>query len=290
MERMKMNIHNVKIELVLPVFLGCLGALFFCAMIPALGSLGNCFGKPNDPAPVQEEISAPRDLLFFARAEDEGRDYIKEMYLEPELQKWVIDFFVDVCSSQEIAEVILVNAGAFDIPPALAFALSWEESRFNPNAVNRKNRDGSIDRGLFQLNNRSFPQLETQAFFDPKVSAWYGMGHLRHCLDTGGTEIAALAMYNAGTGKVRTTGAPKITLDYINRILENRRKIEIRFQNRLRHEAETRIAGRSPGTGADEHIDLLREEFAEKVSSAQGQPRFMRLTPLRGQKSFTPSL
>ena len=219
-----MSIHEENIELILPLFFGCMGALFLCG------------------------------------------------------------FFAGLCGSEEIAEVILANAGVFNIPPALAFALSWEESRFNPNAVNRKNRDESIDRGLFQLNSRSFPQLETQVFFDPKVNAWHGMGHLRHCLDTGGTEIAALAMYNAGTGKIKTTGAPKVTLDYINRILENRRKIEIRFQNRLRHEAETRIAGSPAGAETDEHIDLLREEFAEKVSAVSGPSRFVRLAPLAGSR------
>jgi hypothetical protein len=282
---MKMSIHEEKIELILPLFFGCMGALFLCAMI-TVHPAANRFGRQAEPVPASEEVSAAaRGLLFFAAgAEDESRDYIKEMYREPELQKWVTGFFAGLCGSEEIAEVILANAAAFDIPPALAFALSWEESHFNPNAVNRKNRDESIDRGLFQLNNRSFPQLETQAFFDPKVNAWHGMGHLRHCLDTGGTEIAALAMYNAGTGKVRTTGAPKVTLDYINRILENRRKIEIRFQNRLRHEAEIRIAGIPAGAETDEHIDLLKEEFAEKVSAVRGQPRFVRLAPLAGSR------
>ena len=55
------------------------------------------------------------------------------------------------------------------------------------------------------------------------------MSHLRFCLDTGGSEIAALAMYNAGTGRVNSTGTPRSTLDYVNRILENRLTIEKRF-------------------------------------------------------------
>jgi len=95
--------------------------------------------------------------------------------------------------------------------------------------VNTKNRDGSIDRGLFQLNNRTFPHLELQAYFSPDVNSWHGMSHLRFCLDTGRTEIAALAMYNAGTGRVSVSGTPKTTLDYISRILENKSKIENSF-------------------------------------------------------------
>jgi len=79
------------------------------------------------------------------------------------------------------------------------------------------------------LNNRTFPHLELQAFFSPELNSWHGMSHLRYCIDTGRSEIAALAMYNAGAGRVTSSGAPKATLDYISRILENRNKIENSF-------------------------------------------------------------
>jgi hypothetical protein len=36
-------------------------------------------------------------------------------------------------------------------------------------------------------------------------------------------------MYNAGTGRVRSGGTPKMTLDYISRILDRERKIEELF-------------------------------------------------------------
>jgi len=49
-------------------------------------------------------------------------------------------------------------------------------------------------------------------------------------------------MYNAGTGRVKTSGAPEVTLSYISRILENRRKIESHFHARLIKEEEIRIA------------------------------------------------
>jgi hypothetical protein len=114
--------------------------------------------------------------------------------------------------------------------------------------MNRHNRDGSIDRGLFQLNNRSFPNLENSAFFDIKSNARYGISHLRHCLDSGGSEISALAMYNAGAGRVSTSGAPKVTLDYISRILENRGRLESRFHAMLIKEEEDRMAEKARNT------------------------------------------
>jgi len=234
--RMK-DLYFKKIECVIPVFLGCLGALVFCALFAARGinrqpgllagpltdNKADLFNGPDGKPMVTGGGS------FFTKDNLEQKDHIRELYRQPESRQLVIDFFTDLCPSREIAEAILANADWFNVPPALAFALAWEESQLNPLAVNTKNRDGSIDRGLFQLNNRTFPQLELQAFFSPDVNSWHGMSHLRFCLDTGRTEIAALAMYNAGAGRVTSTGTPKSTLDYIHRILENKNKIENSF-------------------------------------------------------------
>jgi hypothetical protein len=223
-------------EYVVPVFLGCLGALVFCALIAAQGldPRPNLLANPLDnKAALFDDVDGKPMVTegghFFTKVKLEQRDHIRELYHQPESRELVIDFFTELCPSREVAEVILASADWFNIPPALAFALAWEESQLNPLAVNTKNRDGSIDRGLFQLNNRSFPHLELQAYFSPEVNSWHGMSHLRYCLDTGRTEIAALAMYNAGTGRVTSSGAPKSTLDYISRILENKNKIENKF-------------------------------------------------------------
>jgi len=232
-------LHLEKIELKMPLFFGCLGSLVFCALL--------AIRLPGPPASIDaESLDAPLEVAdvmevagegsetavnaqFFVRSRPQSSDRILELYRQSQAQGYVIDFFAEICPGAGVAEAVLANADRFDIAPALAFSLGWEESRLNPLAVNTENRDGSIDRGLFQLNNRSFPRLDLQSFFSPAVNAYYAMGHLRHCLDIGGTEIAALAMYNAGTGRVRNTGTPKTTLDYISRILENRRDLESRF-------------------------------------------------------------
>jgi hypothetical protein len=223
-----------KIECVLPVFLGCLGSLVFCALAAVQGT--DTRGYPACPEMKQQAalFDGPEEKPalsgnLFTKTKLEQQDHTLELYRGTESRELVVDFFTQLCPSREIAEAILVGADWFNIPAPLAFALAWEESQFNPLAVNAKNRDGSIDRGLFQLNNRTFPQMELQAFFSPDVNSWHGMSHLRYCLDTGSTEVAALAIYNAGAGRVGTSGAPKSTLDYISRILDNKRKIENSF-------------------------------------------------------------
>jgi hypothetical protein len=268
---MNLHLNNVKMEQIVPVFFGCLCSLVVCTLL-AVRQLDVFFPKPAETAvanasanadelasvllsPETETVSAsvdadivanvvvypevfqeiffePETVGIFTDPGIERRDVIQGWYRRVETRILVIKYFTEICPTREIAETILIYADLFEIPPALALALAWEESRLNPRAVNNKNKDGSTDRGLFQLNNRSFPRLELHAFFNPEVSAQYGIGHLRFCLDTGGTEIAALAMYNAGTVWVRTPGPPRSTLDYISRILENRLKIENRFRER----------------------------------------------------------
>jgi hypothetical protein len=190
------------------------------------------------PETVIAEISAPVEpsLSFeglspaFLREPESQIDPVMDAYRNPETRVWVTAFFERICGSHKIAQAILEAAERYSIPPSLAFALSWEESRFNFRAVNRKNRDESIDRGLFQLNNKSFPKLGEAEFFDPRLNAFYGMAHLRICIDMGGSEIAALAMYNAGTGRVRSGGTPYQTLNYTAKVISTRAKIDKVFQ------------------------------------------------------------
>ena len=174
-----------------------------------------------------EEASAKLAALVLNMEEEP--DIILHSYLDPALREGVVAFFRDITGSSEVAEAVLSNAVAFDIPPALAFALCWEESRYKPRAINR-NLNDTVDRGLFQLNNASFPKLTVEDFYDPGENARLGLAHLRWCLNTAGTEVAGLAMYNAGTVRVRSAGTPKKTLDYISRILKHQRKMEELFK------------------------------------------------------------
>jgi hypothetical protein len=189
-----------------------------------------------DPAPPAAFSAIPAGLVSSPGAEVPAFFGVPERgdpllaYYEDELARdRLIAFFGMITGSGELAGVILAQARSNRVPLALAFALGWEESRYDPRAVNRRNRNKTVDRGLFQLNSASFPHLAERDFFDPALNARYGLAHLRWCLDDGGSEVAGLAMYNAGRGRVRSGATPKVTLDYVSRILENRRKIEELF-------------------------------------------------------------
>lgn len=154
-------------------------------------------------------------------------DIIADYYRDTATRARVVEFFSSLTRSERVARAILENAERFGIPPGLAFALAYEESRYQVAAVN--DNGDSQDRGLFQLNTKSFPDLGPAEVFNPDINARYGLAHLEFCLRTGGNEIAALAMYNAGAHRVTKGGTPRRTLDYIYRITKYEENITSLF-------------------------------------------------------------
>ena len=174
----------------------------------------------------QDDIS--EFVLDTSKKEDQGLKY----YRQAESKAAVEWFYARITGSTEIASAVLKEADANDIPLSLAFALAHTESSYKVNAYH-KNTNGTIDRGLFQLNNTSFPKLTETEFYDPAVSAKYGLAHLKFCITTAGNEIAGLAMYNAGTVKVRRNGTPQITLNYISQIEHYKAALEENFESEV---------------------------------------------------------
>ena len=164
----------------------------------------------------------------YSPEDDEGL----ALYRQPQSRPAVEWFYTHVTSNREVALAILENADKNDIPLSLAFSLAFVESRFKADAVN-SNKNATIDRGLFQLNSATFPKLTETEFFDPKVSAKYGMSHLRYCMDVAGNEITALAMYNAGTARVKQNKTPQHTLNYVAKISNYRGRLESKFSTEV---------------------------------------------------------
>jgi len=152
------------------------------------------------------------------------------LYRIPFTRPLVESYYIHVTGSERISRAILAAADGHDIPLPLAFSLAWGESSYRVHAVNRNS--GSVDRGLFQLNSRTFAFLTEDQLYSPEVNARYGLAHLRFCLDEGKSELVALAMYNAGTARVRR-GTPYSTLNHVARIMEYRQELERSFEGML---------------------------------------------------------
>ena len=164
-------------------------------------------------------------VIDHASKEDEGLKF----YRNPEFKDSVEWFYNQITGNEFITDAILQYADKNEIPLSLAFSLAYSESSYNPRAIN-KNTNVSIDRGLFQLNNNSFPDLIEEEYFDPYISAKYGLSHLRFCLDTAGNEVAALAMYNAGTRRVKNGETPQVTLNYVSKIMDYKEGLDDLFE------------------------------------------------------------
>ncbi len=168
--------------------------------------------------------------------DDFSSDYSSEndkglaLYRQPLSRPVVEWFYTHITNNREVALAILENADKNAIPLSLAFSLAYVESNYKPNAVN-KNTNHTIDRGVFQLNSASFPKLTEEDFFDPNISAKYGMSHLRYCMDIAGNDITALAMYNAGASRVKANKTPQRTLTYVAKISNYRSQLEAKFEN-----------------------------------------------------------
>lgn len=173
--------------------------------------LTGCLAQP-EAAPAPPELAQRDSYELFLRdimhrnPSEEGPD--------------LLEYYSGVTGNRELAALIIRESEKNGVETALAFALAFTESSFNPQAVNR-NRS-SVDRGVFQLNSRSFPHLSEKEFFDPQVNVPLGVAYLRYCLDTGVNEVTALAMYNAGPNRVKSSRTPMMTLKYVDRVLSYR--------------------------------------------------------------------
>jgi soluble lytic murein transglycosylase-like protein len=156
---------------------------------------------------------------------------LDKAFYDPDYASSVGAFLRRKVGSARISEILIEETRARDLPISLTIALAWAESGFDPLAVNRN--EITVDRGLFQLNDRSFPDLREEDFFDPAVNARHGIAYLKYCLDRGTNEITALAMYNAGPRRVAERGAPQITLNYIDKILSYRNRLDEEFRESL---------------------------------------------------------
>lgn len=170
------------------------------------------------------------DFLNISAASSDDKGL--ELYRNPKTRGAVEWFYIRVTGSRDVALNILEAADRENIPLTLAFALAHTESRYHSYAVNT-NVNGSIDRGLFQLNDRSFPQLEDDDFFSPKVSAQYGMRHLRFCRNIAKDDLIAVAMYNAGVTRVKNNQTPKSTLAYVSKISAYRAMLDVEFDREV---------------------------------------------------------
>ena len=129
-----------------------------------------------------------------------------------------LKYYTDLIENENIAKLAITYSEKEGIETSLLVALMKAESNFNPNAINY-NYNGSVDRGLCQLNNKTFPNLSKQDFYNPETNIKIAASFLNWCLRNSDYNLVrALAYYNAGWGNVTNENVGDLTLNYIQKI------------------------------------------------------------------------
>ena len=196
--------------------------------------------------PVKGAPPANRGLSIEISEIDLSADSLSALtlYRHPFTREAVIDFFVKLTGNEEVALVNLYYADKYRINPFLIFALIYTVSGFRPTAVSLN--ASSVDRGLFQLNNRTFPNLQDDDFYNVDTNVRHGIRHLIWCLKVAGgnNEKRALAIYNAGYGRVMTGSIPLSTQAYMRNITAYKERLARNFKSSMEEflRAETSTA------------------------------------------------
>jgi len=105
-------------------------------------------------------------------------------------------------------------AARFGVNPNLLYAIAKTESSLNPHALNR-NKNGSYDIGLMQINSRWFPTLRKygvseEQLLDPCTSIHVGAWILAQNMQRMGNSWEAVGAYNARDPVLRQRYAGKV--------------------------------------------------------------------------------
>ena len=195
----------------------------------------SCSGSVHNGEAPYPDILTPETISFILSDKPDELDPGLHLYRNQLTRPLVERFYTQVTADAEITDAILKAADSNGISLPLAFSLAWAESSYRVRALNYNS--GSVDRGLYQLNSRTFPTLKEEQFFNPQTNAHYGLAHFRYCIEVGRNEVVALAMYNAGVNGVRR-GTPYSTLHYVAKILEKQTKLVESFERMLSDKGE----------------------------------------------------
>jgi len=144
-------------------------------------------------------------------------------------------------------DIIRQQAAEKEVDAALIAGVIYAESRF----VDQTSEAGA--RGLMQITPGTANEIEQRSggtsfdpatdLADPQINIQYGTYHLRELLDLyEGNEVAALAAYNAGPGKVADWGGPDIgaeqigypeTREYVDTVLTKREEYRHNYAREL---------------------------------------------------------
>lgn len=110
-------------------------------------------------------------------------------------------------------------ARTYGLDPWLLMAVAKVESNFNPNAINKANRNKSVDVGLMQINSFWFPKLEKMGItkenlFNPCVSIFVGAWIMAQNIRQYGYNKRGIGAYNSMNREIQIRYANRVYKAY----------------------------------------------------------------------------
>jgi len=98
----------------------------------------------------------------------------------------------------------------YRLDPKLLLAISLHESSCRVTAINKKNRNKSIDVGLMQVNSWWFPQVKKYTpnlnnLYDPRFNIHVGAWIFKQCTNRFSNTAQAIDCYNKGAPRAKKT-------------------------------------------------------------------------------------
>ncbi|MCL2092992.1 MAG: lytic transglycosylase domain-containing protein [Treponema sp.] len=118
---------------------------------------------------------------------------------------------------ETILAMIFMIAVEVGVPPNFAISIARvENSSLNPLAVSQPNSNGTVDLGIFQLNNAYFGHIDWQC---PETNIRAGVEHIRWLMEQleGDTFWSVAVSYNAGLS--RLNNPPESSIEYASKVL-----------------------------------------------------------------------
>ena len=169
-----------------------------------------------------------------------------------------------------LADCIDDAASYHGVNPQVLRAIGYQESHLNPQAHNR-NRNGSEDLGMFQINTIHLPELARygvgrQMLYDPCVSAYVAAWHLARKVQLHGNSWHAIGAYHS-----ESPGENGIYARAVEGILNRR------------------LAGRVAAPSAQDRPQAAAHQSLQDAAQPM-RPVVLRHTPGQAAETKTPSL
>lgn len=206
-------------------------ALFAMLSLSAMAFVGlnskaeyNFFKELYNPPRSLNSYMVRQDINIFIHSRMDDADQYQR----------ILDFYTEYTKNPEITKAIIKYSLEYRMPINLAFALSYVESGgFKIRAI-QHNNNGTIDRGLFQLNNGHRKDWEVADFYNIDRNCEEG---IRFWAEECQTEERPIPMtfiaYNSGpySERVKRGVVPEDRIRYVDNILSYEDELNIAFNN-----------------------------------------------------------